>query len=266
MMRRNLLLYDEESLVQVVEQAWYAYDDAAGLSSRVNPAVPILFFGDLGAYASSELRVITVGLNPSKQEFPAGAPFSRFPLAKGPERRDPNRYLDTLSSYYQTRPYRSWFSAFEPLLNGAVSSYYFGKTSTALHTDICSPVATDPTWSKLGEVDRSMLEAYGVPLWHTLLKALKPELVFISVAEAHLGRIEFESLENRWTTLHTFNRTQNGTPRSRPYETKARWYDVGGEASLFVFGRAAQTPFGHVSNAQKSEIGGMALDAYRNGT
>ena len=258
-------LNDADSLGRVVVEAWCAYDKADDLSVRVSPAAPILFFGDYGSYTSSALRVLTVGLNPSKQEFPVGKPFSRFPLAEGSAGREPNRYLDSLSSYYQINPYGSWFSAFEHVLNGAGSSYYPRKDSMALHTDICSPVPTDPTWSQLDNSERKALEADGVPLWHSLLKVLKPHLVLISVAEGYLRRIEFDPLDDRWNTLQAFYRTKSGARRSRPYETRARWFDVGGAPSLFIFGRAAQIPFGHVSNVQKFEIGGMALGAYRDG-
>ena len=147
---RNLQVSEEERLGRAVEKAWCAYDNAAALSVRVSPSVPVLFFGDLDAYRQSHLRVLTVGLNPSRQEFPAGRPFLRFPFAEGPAGREPGRYLEALSSYYRTHPYRSWFGAFEPLLNGAGASYYAGHASTVLHTDICSPVAINPTWSQMG--------------------------------------------------------------------------------------------------------------------
>ena len=256
---------EEERLGQAVEVAWLAYDNAAELSVRVSPAAPILFFGDLEAYSQSILRVLTVGLNPSRLEFPASRPFSRFPLCEGSNGREPGRYIEALSSYFRTCPYRSWFSAFEPLLNGLGTSYYTGDTSTAIHTDICSPVATDPTWSRLGEADQSILEADGGPLWHMLLKALKPQVVVLSVAKRHLERIEFESLDNSWNVIHTFDRAASGAPRLRPYELRARWYDVGGGPSLLAFGPAAQTPFGLVSDIQKHKIGAIALEAYRSG-
>ena len=122
--------------------------------------MPILFFGDLDAYRASPLHVVTVGLNPSLHEFPADEPFRRFPLAEGSLGREPSRYLDATSSYFRTDPYARWFSsAFEPLLNGMQASYYQGGGSTALHTDICSPVATNPTWSRLDEADRAALES-----------------------------------------------------------------------------------------------------------
>ena len=160
-------MVERADLGELVAAAWRAYDNARRLPSRV-PGAPILFFGDFDAYRVSSLRVVTVGLNPSLKEFPERARFSRFPLAEGDEGREPGRYIDALSAYYRTEPYRMWFGHFERFLNGAESSYYAGKAATALHTDICSPIATDPTWRELAEVDRTALEADGLPLWHAL--------------------------------------------------------------------------------------------------
>lgn len=61
-------------LSEPVALAWHAFDRAAGQPCRVTPAVVILIFGDLYAYRASPLRVVTVGLNPSLHEFPAGQP------------------------------------------------------------------------------------------------------------------------------------------------------------------------------------------------
>ena len=244
---------------------WCAFDRAADLPSRITPAAPILFFGDLDAYGVSPLRVLTVGLNPSLHEFPAGEPFRRFPLLTGGSRdREPGRYLDAMSAYFHTDPYRRWFSALEPLLNGAGASYYAGKVSTALHTDICSPVATNPTWSQLGETDRGGLEADGGLLWHMLLVALRPHMVLLSVASDHLNRINFAPMTD-WEVIHAFWRTGSGVSRSRPYRVRARWSAVDGERCLFVFGPVAQTPFGLLPDRQKRETGAIAHRAFEDG-
>ena len=170
--RARMAVMNKSELGEVVEGAWRCYGRAAALGSAVAPAVPILFFGDVDAYFGSRLRVVTVGLNPSSREFPADDPLRRFPLAEGIDRADLGRYVDALSEYFRVDPYAGWFGAWEPLLNGADASYYPGAASAALHTDICSPVATDPTWSGLGGGDRSALMDDGVALWHELLVLL----------------------------------------------------------------------------------------------
>ena len=139
-------------LADATAQAWQAFDRAVARRCGVEPALPILFFGDLAAYRKSPLRVLTVGLNPSLHEFPADEPFRRFPLAE--DGREAPTYLAALSGYFRADPYHNWFRAYESLLAGLGTSYYEGGASTALHTDICSPVATDPTWSRLGKPDR----------------------------------------------------------------------------------------------------------------
>ncbi|MXW00874.1 MAG: hypothetical protein F4X59_08290 [Holophagales bacterium] len=250
-------------LAPLVDRAWQAFDRAGVLTSRVAPAAPILFFGDLDAYLDSPLRVLTVGLNPSLHEFPSVEAFSRFPLIQDNGERNPDRYLDAMSAYFRTEPYRGWFSSYEAVLNGARSSYYAGKRSTALHTDICTPVATDPTWSRLGP-DRADLQAAGVPLWHELLTVLRPQIVLLSVAKWHLDHIRFQAM-GPWHALRVFDRTGQGDLRKRPYEVRARWYEVASERSLFAWGRAAQKPYGHLANIQKREVGAIVVEAYENG-
>ena len=65
--------------------------------------------------------------------------------------------------------------------------------------------------------------------------------------------------------MHAFEQTVDGDLRSRPYEICARWYDVGGERSLFAFGAAAQKPFGLLADSQKRETGELLLEAYQDG-
>ena len=227
------------------------------------PSVPILYFGDVGAYFGSPLRIVTVGLNPSLVEFPEHNPFERFPLADGITADDQDRYLEALSAYFRTSPYRSWFRHFEPLLNGLRASFYPGEPSTVLHTDICSPVATDPTWSRLDDAERRPFEGDGGPLWHDLLRVLQPQVVVISVARGHLSRIEFDPL-NEWHDFHVFDRKTNGEPRKPPYVVRARNYMVGDTQSLFVFCPASRSPLA-IGNDQKQELGANILEAWANG-
>ena len=200
-------------------------------------------------------------------EFPDEEPFQRFPLLDGSSQdRDPGRYINALSSYFETEPYSSWFGTFEPLLNGLGSSFYkkSNASARALHTDLCSPVATAPTWSGLDEANRKSLEADGIPLWHKLLEKLQPQVVLLSVAQHYLEHIRFEPLTD-WEIIHTFTETANGAPLQQPYSISVRWYNVGGQMCMFAFGRAAQTPFGLLANTHKQEAGERLLERYQQG-
>ena len=247
-----------------VSAAWRSFNRAAAHRSRVAPAMPVLFFGDVEAYLASPLRVVTVGLNPSLSEFPADEPFRRFPAAANTGPGDPARYLEALSAYFRTDPYRGWFGHFEPLLNGMGASYYRGRASTVLHTDICSPVATDPTWSRLGVGARAALSADGVGLWHDLVGVLRPHIVVISVGKAHLDRIRFAA-SGPWEPIDRIERTAAGAPRKRPYEATGRWYDIGGEPTLFAFCPASQTPLGSITNDHRRRLGSKLADTHRDG-
>ena len=207
---------------------------------------------------------MTVGLNPSLHEFPADSPFRRFPLGEGVTVSETDRYLDSLSAYFQTDPYRGWFSAFEPLLNGLKASYYDGQPSTVLHTDICSPVATDPTWSSLDRAVQKALEKDGGPLWHGLLKVLRPQIVMLSVASRHLSRIQFKAL-SEWKAIHVFDQTEAGATRKQPIRVSSRWCEISGGPSLLVFFPAAQKPLGRLRSIQKREAGVIALEVLRSG-
>ena len=86
----------------------------------------------------------------------------------------------------------------------------------------------------------------------------------LSVASHHLSRIQFNVLSG-WKVVHVFERTKVGALRKRPVEISARWYEIGGEPSLFVFVPAAQKPLGRLSINQKREAGEIAIEVLRRG-
>jgi hypothetical protein len=235
-------------------RAFDAWEQASTLAEAVvvRPAVPILFFGDVEAYMQSPLRVITVGLNPSHLEFPEHDRFQRFRGAEGFKSKvsagDCQRYLGALSGYFGDAPYARWFGTYEDLLDGMGASFHKGAASTALHTDLCSPVATDPTWSRLPLADRNVLLGPGRGLWHDLVRFLKPQVMLISVARAHLAHLRFES-DGDWAELCRVE-------RDNPYivERKRMRLEDGTTMTAF-FGQAAQTPFGTVSREDKLRLG-----------
>jgi hypothetical protein len=239
--------------------SWQVYREAVelGIGALVRPTIPFLFFGDDERYVSSPLKVVTVGLNPSRLEFPSGDPFLRFPAARQIDPRQPalDAHLAALRAYFRVRPYNAWFRpAFEPILNGLAASYYDGMApSTALHTDIWSPLATDPTWTRLGNVGAALAIA-GVELWHRLIERLAPDVILISVARHHLDKIRFPKLGG-WDSVHSIE-------RKNPFTVQAvRLEVVPLKPTLLVFGRAANLPFGTVSARDKLTIGAAVRNA-----
>ena len=222
--------------------------------SPVVGAIPILFFGDSQRYADSPVRIITVGLNPSDAEFP-GATLARFPLAAERLDGDTATYLRSLDGYFRTRAYE-WFGSFEPILRGLGASYRDGAAATALHTDLCSPLATRPTWTELTPPRlQANLIAEGSPLWHDLIVALEPDVVLISVRRAYLELVRFARADGADARLSLVDK-KDGTKRRRPYNVDAVWRRLSAnKKALFVSGEAAQTPFGTLATSQKELLG-----------
>jgi hypothetical protein len=248
-----------ERLRELACKAWRQYERAkrAEVPYLVQPSIPILFFGDSKRFLDSPLRVITVGLNPSREEFPRAAPFVRFPVFESRESLDTDRYLCTLDMYFRTVPYKRWFNpSFEPLLRGLGASYYEDASSVALHTDLCSPLATDPTWSGLDRYKQVALEPEGRRLWHELVEALQPDVVLISIKRRLLTNVVFPLVEPASVIYRV-----DGPRRVRYYDVQAfRHQLASGKTPLFVFGQASQTPFGSISATEKQRIGVRVLE------
>lgn len=222
------------------------------------PSVPILYFGDKPAYERSKIKIVTVGLNPSHKEFPVGDRFQRFRSVEGIHskaewtNKDVKAYLDALNSYYRNAPY-SWFSCFEPLLNGMNASYYDNHhPNRALHTDLCSPLATNITWSRLSEHQKNALSRYGNRVWHKLVEILAPDFILISVAQDYLNAIRLGG--SRFKECMRITHDKYGRSRNH-YIILTSKYSREGHTGTLVFGRAANIPFGTISNDQKREIG-----------
>lgn len=244
-----------ECLGPLLLRSWIDYDRLKDHKHIVRPAIPILFFGDSNRYLSSPLRVVTVGLNPSSAEFPTDDRFHRFPAMNDAVadvfHRESLRHLAALDSYFRCNPYKRWFASFEPVLRGMGCSFYDDCDNTALHTDLCSPLATSPTWTRLSPHERAHLESEGLGLWHSLITALAPDVILVSVAQRYLNRINFRALTQREIIWRL--------DRQRPYEVTATQIQIlpTGQQSLLVFGKAAQTPFGKISNVRKAELGAL---------
>ncbi len=219
---------------------------------RVAPYVPILYFGRLSEYKKSDLRIVTVGLNPSVNEFAETSPLFRFPALTtyNVEQSNIVRYgalQAAYEAYFDNAPYMRWFGNLERVLEGFSASFCKRMGRTALHTDILSPVATSPTWSQLKKLDQSQLLTFGVPLWHKLIDHLQPHLLLVSVAKDHFHRISFPCYGTKPCPVVLGGKSQY------PIEAKTIQL-VSGQLTDVIFMTPAQVPFGFLSHIEKVQV------------
>lgn len=219
---------------------------------------PYPIFGSLSAYLSSPLRVVTAALNPSDAEFPAKQ--SRFDVRlalSGPEELEAE-----LSRYFYHKPYRQWFASFETVLNGLESSYGGQMSQSvlencALHLDVCSPIATTPTWSKLEPRFRSDLAAKGRWIFEQMIEALQPHLIIASINWSHIGSWSVNFGKGRtWRRLVEYSDARDGTPLRSPLVVHFGEMVLPTAKSVpFANGTGANTPFGKFTTERKRDVG-----------
>lgn len=125
-------------------------------------STPVLAFGDLFSSTAA-----TLGLNPSSLEFVDKSGR----LLDGDERRlatlrslqlsqltdatqkHAAKVVEECASYFERKPYTSWFNQLEPMLKSVGASYY---NRTGCHLDLIQ-WATDPKWASLPSKVRTRL-------------------------------------------------------------------------------------------------------------
>lgn len=250
----------QSTINEIADAAWELWGRARVEHPQVvRPAkIPILFFGNYDKYRRSRFKVVTAGLNPSSGEFPNNE-LVRFPAARTLDdnsRPSITSYLESLSAYFRVDPYMRWFQSYERVLRGMDVSYYDAEAeNVALHTDLCSPLATTPKWSALGGNLRAELAAEGGPLWHRLIEHLEPDVVILSIGRAHLDTITFDRADE-WRPIYTVE-------RENPYVVKACDFRLASRKKvIFIWGRAANLPFGTVPDSEKRAIGASVRELY----
>jgi hypothetical protein len=236
-----------ERLNTLAKQAWKQFHDFEELGVVAKKSIPVLYFGDIHAYMKSPCRIITVGKNPSKIEFEDG----HIPMEDVDE-HNPRKYLDIMNDYFKPHrdPYR-WFDNYEWVLNGMKASYYGAKTRTAVHTDLCSPLATKRNWSNLAAAKTNEIQKRGTNLWRALARCLEPDIIIASFKWSYLAE-EFSSC--RWT--------RHVIPE-KDYEIRMCETDKYGETTVF-FGRASQSPFGPgLTHLDQEDVGKFLVQLFR---
>lgn len=158
----------------------------------VPSSIPIVWFGDIYAYFKSQIKIVTIALNPSKNEFP-----ETYNSTAKPRFIDKSLIADrlytSLNEYFKFNPYKIWFSHFESCLNklgasfGGIMSSGIQYNNTALSIDYFSSIATDPTFSRLSESSKKEIDQR--VLFFDLLKFLNPDIAIMSTAKEYFRTV-----------------------------------------------------------------------------
>ncbi|MEM1347044.1 MAG: hypothetical protein AAGI01_00710, partial [Myxococcota bacterium] len=141
----------------LLDKAWEHFLAERSHPSVITRAIPVPYIGDVHAYMSSERRVLTTGLNFARAEFRDADPLAKFSSARGIEHMDAARRRRTLhaalTGYFERDP-SAWFDEYRPFIRSLDVDYVSGSAAyTAMHADVCSPLATDPDWGGLMRQD-----------------------------------------------------------------------------------------------------------------
>lgn len=169
------------------------------------------------AYLKSDLRIVTVGLNPSNVEFLPTAntqknyPYSvdyRFPKAKSLvgksslSLKDIQLYEDSLNAYFTNSIngsptwYKPWFGNYEAALHALDASYISSSNKrTAIHIDLWSPVATEK-WRELKDVERIKLQSCTGYTFQQLLAKIDPYVIITCMNDKFIKQTYTNSNNN----------------------------------------------------------------------
>lgn len=238
----------------LVKKTFNYFDNFKEHEAVVTPSLPILYFGNLTSYKNSKHKILTVGKNPSDNEFRLKKSDSFSFVRFSNWNKNARNLIPTLNAYFDNNPLKQWFSCFEPILNGLSASFYPDSyPNTAIHTDVCSPLATNPTWSNLAPKTQTILFKEGFEIWQELIEDLQPDLMLVSIPK-NLFKLVFKTKKVK--ELISFSKKKDGTPRKYPYLVDLYKYELNsGKKVNVVFGQAANKPFGTINNQQKFKIG-----------
>lgn len=129
------------------------------------------------------------------------------------------------------------------------------RNGIAVHTDICTPVATNQTWSQIKSYQLGAFKG-GFELWEDLVEELAPEIVIFSVGSNHLGRRLTNRPVPNWPVICTVTHKGDGKAfRSSPFYVHSARLTIGKHLTRAVWGNCHNVPFGSVSHVDKHRIG-----------
>lgn len=241
------------------------YKEVEGEKFVVSPSLPVLFFGDLKAYLGEIHKVVTVGKNPSNHEFPYdenGNPSPQERFGINSLNYDAYRLEASLMDYFKKGTDYKWFNNYEAFLNGLGYSYYQKQDfKRSIHTDMYSPIATNPVWSELDDNQRKLLEEKGVNIWKKLIRAIKPDLLICSFKWNDLDK----NVNLKFDNVKTIAEVTKYNNPNKPYDLIVYQAEIDGFKTQIVYGDADRFgPFGPVSDEKdKTRLGRACRTLFR---
>ncbi len=243
-----------EDLVSICKKYWEDYlywKDYKKENTHIIPenAIPLIWHGDIEKYNNSNLKVITVSLNPHYDAFIRKNrqfdDYDKIAYFSGKEYFNQELYNEVSDIYdkYFIKNLNwhkdSLFKKYEEILN-RIDTSYNNKTyhNSSLHIDMYSALATNPIWRNLHLIDKDLPdELKRIDLFMEFIDILKPDLVIISLEKKIVER---ELLSNKYKTLKTYKK-ENGTTNAVLYQ---------GNDYKVLYGRYLNTPFGFANNTE----------------
>lgn len=238
---------------------WTHWHEMSNHGFVINDKIPVPYFGNIRSYMRAPTRVITLGLNPNREVFECTRSTVRLTPAITEQR---------LSRYFvervDTGRWPGWFSNYEAILNGMGHSYLSDECG-AIHVDLCSPIATNPTWSKLALQQKHLLRERGRKLFDRLYQMLEPDIIIVSVAKREVAHHWGNPFDPPWQSLPLAPLKAGGTKQGGSYDLRYRLGDGRGRTTcMVVFGTAARKPFGRLTAERQHAVGKSIIQRFDN--
>jgi len=265
-----------KDLFRIIDKYWDDFNDKRTMAGVIPGFIPIIWFGDIKAYLKSEIKTVTVALNPSWHEFSSNSKklslsYQRFLGADSLLSKtklndsDKERLISIYSNYFCEDPYYDWFRCYDTKCMGFVSKYGYEVSygynckphNTAIHIDYYSALPTDPVYSKLKD-DSNCIETYNkLPnkdLFKELLGVLNPNVILFSSA--------YKSFNDCMKFIYKIdNNLKPDITCKDDKEIKLRSFLI--DNKLVIHGRNNRQPFAPISDKLKESFFSTVFDDYK---
>ena len=245
----------DQKLANLMDAYWADFVEKRDDTFVVKPSIPIIWFGDMEAYQKSKRKIVTVAINPSNKEFMENDSSTQYSFCRfhGGEKLwekdvltadDKELLYSVLNNYFKDFPY-DWFNNFEKPLNCLEATYYPDNEQelTAIHIDVKSAIATDPTWGDIKD-KQAQNRLSNTALFEQLLEYLKPDIILFSKGQDSFKEIFDRDIKEDADDYFKNEKEKKGK-KDQPIYIAVHRLVVCGRKVVVIAGRNMHgTPFG----------------------